>query len=120
MRMTISLERYDESWPDEDPHANFKAEVAEYTRNDPLVTLRGLSEQTGIPVGALARYALVKWAAEGSDALLALGPRTVERMWAAVAEAEDAGTDGARLAAYDRLRQMVAWLRAPLGENGPP
>jgi hypothetical protein len=31
-----------------------------------------------------------------------------------VAEAEAAGTDEDRLAAYDQLRQMLSWLRLPL------
>jgi hypothetical protein len=102
------------TWSEDDPDANLKREVAEYTRLDPLATLEVLSETTSIPLDALARYALVKWTAEGSEALLALGPRTVERLWAVVAAAEEAGTDKARLAAYDQLRQMLAWLRAPL------
>jgi hypothetical protein len=119
MSTMIKLERYEGPWPDDDPDANFKAEVAEYTRNDPLVTLHGLSERTGVPLGALARYALVKWTAEGSEALLAVGPRTVERMWTVVTEAEKAGTDAARLAAYDALRQILAWLRAPLDDEVP-
>jgi hypothetical protein len=111
---TVVLEPYTGCWKDGDPDANFKREVAEYTRGDPLETLTTLSAATGIPVGALAQYVLVKWAAEGSEALLALGPRTVERLWAVIAEAENTGTDEARLEAYDILRQMVGWLRAPL------
>jgi hypothetical protein len=65
----------------------------------------------------LARYALVKWTAEGSEALLALGPRTVERLWDVVREAEEAGTNAARLDAFEQLRQMLSWLRAPLDEG---
>lgn len=106
-------------WDDDDPHANFKAEVAEYSRLDPLPTLQGLAALTGIPVPALMRYALVKWSAEGSEALLALGPRAVRRLWDTVASAEAAGTDRARLDAYHQLRQMLSWLRAPLDGAGP-
>ena len=113
----IVLERYDGSWPPDDPDANFKREVAERTRLDPMPTLERLSEGTGVPVGSLARYALVRWVSEGSEALLALGPATVERMWAHVEAAEAEGTDAARLAAYDALRQMVSWLRLPLEEG---
>jgi hypothetical protein len=105
------------AWDDDDPDANFKRDVAERTRTDPMQTLATLSGSTGIPVDALARYALVRWASEGSDALLALGPRTVERMWAVLAEAEEADSDAARLEAYDVLRQMVSWLRAPLASD---
>lgn len=115
--VAVVLERYAGSWDEHDPDANFKREVAEYTRADPLETLTMLSANTGIPVGALARYALVKWAAEGSEALLALGPGLVERLWRVVADAEEAGTEQARLAAYDTLRQMISWLRHPLAET---
>jgi hypothetical protein len=105
-------------WAEDDPHANLKREVAEYTRADPAETLRGLSAATGVPVADLARYALVKWCAEGSEALLALGPSTVHRLWAVVEAAEVEGTDAARLAAYDELRQRLSWLRAPLADQG--
>jgi hypothetical protein len=104
-------------WPPDDPDANFKRDVAERTRVDPLETLATLSANTGIPTDALARYVLARWASEGSDALLALGPTTVERMWRVVADAEAADTDAARLEAYEVLRQMVSWLRAPLQED---
>lgn len=110
----LGLAPYAGPWENDDPDANFKREVAEYSRNDPLPTLRRLSANTGIPVGALARYALVKWAAEGHEALLALGPRTVGRMWEHVEHAEEAGTDAARLDAYEQLKAMVSWLRVPL------
>jgi hypothetical protein len=110
----MELEQYTGPWEPDDRDANFKAQVAEYTRNDPLPTLQTLSANTGIPVGALVRFVLVRWAAEGSEALLALGPRMVERLWAVVAEAEQRDTDEARLQAYDQLRQMLSWLRVPL------
>ncbi len=110
----MQLEPYTGTWAPDDPDANFKAAVAEYTRLDPLPTFERLSANTGIPVGALVRYALVRWAAEGSEALLALGPRLVERLADVVRAAEEDGTDEARLAAYDTLRQMISWLRVPL------
>ena len=123
--MSIQLQRYTGDWADDDPDANFKREVAEYTRADPLPTLEQLAANTGVPVGALVRYVLVKWTAEGSEALLAMGPRTFERMWAAIERAEAEGTDQARLQAYDVLRQMVAWLREGVSTHlirggGPP
>jgi hypothetical protein len=116
----MDLAPYTGTWAEDDPDANFKAEVAAYTRTDPLPTFEQLSANTGVPVGALVRYVLVKWAAEGSEALLALGPRTVDRLWAVVEEAEAAGTDEARLGAYEVLRQMIGWLRAPLAEEVSP
>lgn len=111
---TVELQPYGGAWDDADRDGNFKAAVAEWTVQDPLPTFRTLSANTGIPVGALVRYALVRWAAEGSEALLYLGPRNVERLWGVVQQAEAEGTDEAKLAAFEQLRQMLSWLRAPL------
>ena len=55
-----------------DRHANFRADVECYTKTDPMPTLRKLSASTDIPVETLVRYVLVKWAASGSEALLAM------------------------------------------------
>jgi hypothetical protein len=60
---------------------------------DPRPTFERLSEQTGVPVDDLVHHALVRWASEGSEALLTLEPRVLERLieareredWAAVA-----------------------------------
>lgn len=105
-------------WAADDPDANFKADVAVYANVDPLETLRSLSANIGVPVGALAHYVLARWATEGAGGLLELGPRMVERLWAAFEAGESAGTDEARLAAYDTVRQMVGWLRTPLVAEG--
>lgn len=115
---TVTLERWAGPWPPDDRDANFKAEVAAYGRLDPLHTLRGLAAGTGIPVGALARYVLARFATTGSEGLLHLGGATVERMWATTEAAEAAGTDEARLEAYRALRAMVSWLRVPLDAPG--
>lgn len=114
---TVTLAAFTDTWSEDDRDANFKREVAEYTRADPLPTFRQLSANTGIPVGALVRYALVRWTAEGSEALMAMGPRLVERLWAVAEKAEAADTPQARLEAYETLRQMIAWLRLPLEER---
>lgn len=111
---TVELQQYTGPWEPGDNDANFKAAVAEWTVQDPLPTFRTLSVNTGIPVGALVRYALVRWAAEGSEALLYLGPRNVERLWGVVRDAEAQGNDEAKLAAFEQLRQMLSWLRVPL------
>jgi hypothetical protein len=50
----------------------------------------------------------------GSGALLELGPQAIIKLASFVDEAEAAGTDEARLAAYDGLRQFISWLRFPL------
>lgn len=114
---TIELEQWTGPWPDDDRDANFKADVALYAKLDPLETLRGLSAGTGIPVGALARYVLAKYASTGAAGLLELGPTMVQRLWEPIARAEESGTDQARLAAYDEVRQILAWLKYPLDDE---
>jgi hypothetical protein len=113
----VRLVRWTGPWSDDDPNANFKADVALYAPVDPMKTLRGMSAGMDVPVGAVARYALAKYATAGSGGLLELGPSMVHRLWEAVDGAERVGTDDARLAAYDQLRQMLEWLRLPLVEQ---
>jgi hypothetical protein len=110
---TITLDRWDGPWPDDDPDANFKAEVALYNRLDPLTTLQQLSRNTDVPLGALVRYVLAKFATGGSGAALELGPVAVTKLGEFVDAAEADGTDEARLAAYEGLRQFISWLRLP-------
>lgn len=114
----VTLERWNGPWDDDDPDANFKTDVELYTRLDPLSTIGVMSSRLGIPVGALCRYVLARWATGGADAALELGPSTVDRMWEACVAAEEDGTDDARLAAYEQLRAMLSWLRAgPLADR---
>jgi hypothetical protein len=112
----MELYSYTDTWDDQDPHANFKADVAQYTLVDPLPTLEGLSQATGVPIPCLVRYVLVKYAASNADALLAMGPLVLHQMEQHITAAEAAGTDQARLNAYESLRQMVAWLQAGMKE----
>ena len=112
----MQLYPYTDSWEEQDPHANFKADVAHYTVVDPLPTMEGLSQTTGIPVPCLIRYVLVKYAASNADALLAMGPLVIHQMEQQIAAAETDGRDEARLKAYEALRQIVSWLRAGMGE----
>jgi Family of unknown function (DUF6027) len=88
--------------------------VALYAHVDPMATIENLATALDIPEGAIVRYVLAKWASAGSGGLLELGPSMVHRLWRPVEEAEAAGTDAARLQAYDQLRQMLSWLRLPL------
>lgn len=111
---TVSLDPWDGPWADDDPDANFKAEIALYAKLDPLHTIGNLARNIDVPVGAVVRYVLAKWATEGSGGLLELGPHMVERLNEITATAEQAGTDEARLAAYEQLRQLLAWLKLPL------
>jgi len=114
---TVRLERYSGPWADDDPDANFKADVALYSSLDPMATLRMLAANVGLSEGAIARYVLARYATGGSAGLLELGPSMVHRLWEPIAAAEEVGTDEARLAAYERLRGMISWLRLPLTDD---
>jgi hypothetical protein len=113
----LRLERWTGPVTDGDPHANFKREVAAGALVDPLPTLHNLADYVGLPVEAVARHALVKWVSAGSDALLEVGAPWVRRLAAPVARAEAAGTDDARLAAYEELRGLLGWLATGLDEG---
>jgi hypothetical protein len=113
-RDLVRLEPFTGPWADDDPDANFKADVALYAPVDPMITIRTLSENVGVPAGALVRYVLAKYATGGSGGLLELGPTMVRRLWEPIERAERDGSNDARLAAYDQLRQMIEWLRLPL------
>jgi hypothetical protein len=113
----LDLEPWTGPWEPDDKDANLKADVALYGHLDPLVTLRGLSASTGIPVGALARYVLAKYATSGSGGLLELGPVMVHRLWEPIEKAEATGTPEAREEAYQALRALVSWLRVPLVDD---
>ncbi len=110
----VRLERWTGPWPDDDPDANFKADVALYANVDPLTTIENLGHAIDVPVGALVRYVLAKWATTGSGGLLELGPTMTRRLGAVCDRAEAAGTDEARLEAYTELRDLLSWLRHPL------
>jgi Family of unknown function (DUF6027) len=111
---TINLVGWNGPWASDDPDANFKADVALYSHVDPMTTIGRLAGAMGIPEGAVVHYVLAKWASGGSGGLLELGPSMVHRLWAPIDTADEAGTDVARLAAYEQLRQMISWLRHPL------
>ncbi len=115
---TVELVGWDGPWEKADPDANFKADVALYSHVDPMTTVSRLAGAMNIPEGAVVHYVLAKWASAGSGGLLELGPTMVHRLWAAIEEAEEKGTDAARLEAYDQLRQMISWLRLPLVNDG--
>jgi hypothetical protein len=115
---TVAVGGWDGPWDDDDPDANFKADVALYSRVDPMSTIGNLAAAMGIPEGAIVHYVLAKWASAGSGGLLELGPSMVHRLWAVIEQSEAEGTDASRLAAYDQLRQMISWLRLPLMDEG--
>jgi hypothetical protein len=105
----VRLETWSGPIVDDDPDANFKREVAAYSLQDPVATVANLGRALSLPVGPVVRYVLARWASGGSEALLALGPSTVERMAAVVDEAE-AGSDATKAEAFDVLAQLVRWV----------
>ncbi|MDX1658904.1 MAG: DUF6027 family protein [Nitriliruptorales bacterium] len=107
---TVRLERWSGPVDPDDPDANFKAEVAAYTQLDPLQTVANMASNLDLPVGALVRYVLARWASAGSEGLLELGTATVARMREAVERAEESGSELAKLEAYEILKQQVGWL----------
>jgi len=113
---SVELIPWDGPWANDDPDANFKADIALYAHVDPIRTIDNLASAIGVPAGAIVRYVLAKWASAGSGGLLELGPSMVNRLWEPIELAEEAGTDEARLAAFTQLRQMVSWLRLPISD----
>ena len=110
----IELEGWHGPWSDDDPDANFKSDVALYSRVDPLTTIRTLAGALDIPVGALCHYVLAKWATQGSGGLLELGPTMTRRLGRICDDAELAGTDEASLEAFRQLQGLISWLQFPL------
>lgn len=108
------LQPYRGTWGDDDPHATFKHDVAVRSVADPRPMFDNLSAETGIPSGSLMRYALVAWGSEGTEAILHAGPRVIRRLQAVCDDAVADGSTDARLAAFDTLRQMIAWLAIPI------
>lgn len=110
----VQLTAWKGPWPADDKDANLKADIALYAHTDPMRTIRGLSEAVDVPEGAIVRYVLARWASEGASGLLELGPTMTRRLHAVCTDAQAEGTEAARLAAYDQLRQMISWLHHPL------
>lgn len=112
--MTLTIAGWTGPWPPDDPDANFKSDIAAYSNLDPMSTITSLSGSIDVPVGSLVHYVLAKWATEGSGGLLELGPRMARRLKEPFDTAEIDGSDEAKLAAYEQVRQMIEWLNLPL------
>jgi len=82
-----------------------------------LSTIRTLADHIDVPVGAVCRDVLARWATEGSGGLLELGPRMARRLWRVSEDAEKDGTDDARLATYAQLHDMLRWLNVPIDHS---
>jgi hypothetical protein len=82
-------------------HQVFASEVVKAKAQDPMPTFVALAESTGIPVDDLVHYALVRWAAAGSELLMAVEPQALRDLVVA-REEED----------WERVAGIVDWLAA--------
>ena len=111
---TLRLQSFTGPMDDVDPNASFKREVTYYSDVDPIPTLESMSKQMQIPVGAIARYILVKWATSGNEGIMEIGPRVIRQMADIVEEAERHASGEARLRAYDKLSHIISLLNSSL------
>jgi hypothetical protein len=91
-----------------DPGGRFRAQVAASLAQDPIPTFGRLAEQLGVPADHVIHYALCRWAAAGSEALLSGPPEVLLRL----AEAAGAGD-------LERVRGIAAFLLAGYGSDQP-
>jgi N-glycosylase/DNA lyase len=82
-------------------HRAFASRVAEAKAQDPKPTFTALAESTGIPVDELVHYALVRWAAAGSELLMAVEPQALRDLVAA-RERED----------WEQVAGIIDWLES--------
>jgi hypothetical protein len=80
-------------------HSDFAAQVAAARLQDPHPTLRNLSAFTGVAVEDLEHYALVKFVAAGSEAILACGPDPLHEL-----------LDARRAQDWDRVAGIIDWI----------
>lgn len=82
---------------------NFRDAVALSRLVDPMPTLQALADNTGTTVEDVVHHALVRYASDGAEALLALDPRSLRELIAA-----RRGEDWTKVAA------IIDWLESGL------
>lgn len=87
--------------PDPDPDAGFREQVALARLVDPMPTLRALAEHTGTNVEDLVHLALVRYASDGAEALLAVGPASLRELVRACRAGE-----------WETVAGIAEWLQA--------
>lgn len=112
----ITLEQFIWDSDPTDKDNNFKNDVALYTQEDPLPTVKRLSQSLDIPMGSIVRYVLCKWAMSGSESLLDVGPDMVKKISDIFDLAESVGTDKEKLKAYGSVKEIMSWMKVPLDD----
>jgi hypothetical protein len=86
---------------DPDPDAAFRDQVRLARLVDPMPTLRALAGHTRTELDGVVHLALVRYASDGAEALLALGPASLGELVRA-RQAED----------WVRVAGIIDWLQA--------
>ena len=87
----------------EDPDRNFQEAVALSRLVDPMPTLEALARNTRLEVADVVHHALVRYAADGAEALLSLEPRSLRELIAA-----------RRAGDWTKVAAIIDWLEAGL------
>ena len=82
-------------------HRRFAEDVAASKAQDPMPTFANLSAATGVPVDVLVHFALVRWAAAGSEMLMAIPPLAMEQL-----------LEARRREDWEAVGGIVDWLAA--------
>lgn len=82
---------------------NFQDAVALSRLVDPMPTLEALAANTGTAVEDVVHHALVRYAADGAEALLSFDPRSLRELIAA-----------RRAGDWEKVAAIVDWLAAGL------
>lgn len=82
-------------------HQGFAKQVAAARMQDPMGTFANLSAATGVPVDDLVHYALVRWAAAGSEALMAIQPQVLLQL-----------IEARRREDWEAVGGLIDWLAA--------
>jgi hypothetical protein len=82
-------------------HREFARQVEVSRAVDPMPTFARLSENTGVPVDDLVHHALVRWAAAGAEALMAVEPQVLREL-----------VEARRREDWERVGGIVDWLDA--------
>lgn len=89
-----------------DADQSFRDAVALSAKVDPMPTLAALAGNTGLATEEVVHYALVRYAAAGAEALLALEPAVLREL-----------IDARRAGDWAKVGGIVDWLEAGLGSE---